>query len=252
MIPGSMIFGLVYAFIIMAFMAVLFKKGIAGRRAAAMAAIATLAVGGLLFGGVPDPVTQYMQVFRGLSLGKVPTVPLIGLSLLTIIALVTGRLFCGHACPMGAAQELMSKVSDRKVDIDRVRPRLFREVFTVIVAALAVATPWVLSASPFRFFGLQFALAATVVFVAMLALSSVVYRPWCRLLCPFGAISELASRRSVLRLRRQPGCNDCGRCVRVCPTKQPVPGGSMSECYLCGRCTDACQKDSLIYGRKGR
>ena len=119
MIPESMIFGLVYAFIIMAVMAVLFKKGIAGRRGAAVAAIATLAVGGLLFGGVPDPVTQYMQVFRGLSVGKVSTVPLIGLSLLTIIALVTGRLFCGHACPLGAAQELMSKISDRKVDIDR-------------------------------------------------------------------------------------------------------------------------------------
>ena len=151
-----------------------------------------------------------------------------------------------------AAQELMSRASDRKVNIDRFRPRLIRAVVTVAIGAMAMATPLVLSANPFRFFGLQSALAATAVFVAALAISAVVYRPWCRLLCPFGAISELAARRSALRLRRQPGCNDCGLCARVCPTEQCVPGKSMSECYLCGRCTDACRKDGLAYGRKGR
>jgi len=250
MMPDSMFLGLAYAFIIMAVMAILFKKGKAGRRAAAAVAIVTLIVAGLLLGGVPDPVAQYMQVFRGLSLGNVPIVPLFGLSLLTIMALVTGRLFCSHACPMGAAQELMSRTSDLRIDIDRFRPRLVRAVVTAIVAALALATPFVLGANPFRFFGLQFTLAATTVFVAVLIVSAVVYRPWCRLLCPFGAISELASRRSFLRLRRQPSCNDCGRCVRACPTKQPVPDGNMSECYLCGRCTDVCRKGSLIYGPK--
>ena len=252
MMPNSMFLGLGYAFTVMIVMAFLLNRGMAGRKAAIGAAASTAIVGGLLLGGVPDPVTQYLQVFRGLSVGQVPVVPLVGLLLLTAIALVSGRLFCGHACPLGAAQELMSRVTERKVDITRFRPRTVRGAFTALMAAAAVAAPFVLSANPFRFYGLQFALAATVAFVAVLAASAVVYRPWCRLLCPFGAISEVASRRSVLRLRRQPGCSDCGRCVRVCPTKQSFPEGSMSECYLCGRCVDACRKDSLAYGRKGR
>lgn len=252
MMPNSMFLGLAYAFAVMALMAILLRKGRMQRKVAIAISITTVLVAGILLGGVPDPVTQYMQIFRGLSVGKAPVVPLFGLLLLTALALVTGRLFCGHACPVGAAQELMSRVTKRKVDIERFRPRLVRAAFTVIMGLAAVATPFILSANPFRFFELQFALVTTAVFLAILAVSVVVYRPWCRLLCPFGAISELASRRSVLSLRREASCNNCGRCMKACPTAQFSSDSTMSECYLCGRCIDACRKDCLAFGRRKR
>ncbi len=252
MIPNAMFLGLAYALIIMAIMAVLLAKGRMGRKGAIAAAVLTVMIGGLLLGGVPDPVTQFHQAVRGLSLGQVPVQPLLGLALLTALALATGRLFCGHACPLGAAQELMSHATKRKVNIDRYHPRLIRAAFTVMLAVMAVATPVFLSVNPFRFYDLRFVLGASTMFLIVLAASVLVYRPWCRLLCPFGAISELASRRSALGLHRRADCTDCGRCVRVCPTSQPVPGSSMSECYLCGRCLDACRKDCLVFGQRGR
>ena len=250
MISDTMVFGLVYAFVIMAVITILLVKKKMGWKGAVLAAAATVLVGGLLLGGVPDPVGQFYQAVRGLSLGRVPVQPLIGLAVLTGLALLTGRLFCGHACPVGAAQELMSRLTPRKLDISRIRPRTIRAVFTVAIAAMAVVTPLFLSVSPFRFFDLKFVLGATAVFLIILIASAVVYRPWCRLLCPFGAISELAARKSAFRLRKDVDCSECGLCDRVCPTEQFAPGSSMSECYLCGRCLDICPKDSLVLTRE--
>ncbi|NLI74027.1 MAG: 4Fe-4S binding protein [Euryarchaeota archaeon] len=250
MIPTAMIVSLGYALILILIMGILLKKGIVGKRIVTAVTLMTLMVGGLLLGGVPDPVSQFLQIFRGLALGNVPIIPVIGLSLLIVITLIAGRLFCGYACPLGAVQELMSRCTEQKISMDKLHPRWIRGIFTIVVAVVAFFVPFVTLVNPFRFFDLQFIPVVTIIFVGVAIISIFIYRPWCQLLCPFGAISELASRYSIFRLRRKPECIDCDQCVRVCPTNQPVPRGSMSECYLCGRCIDACPKDSLAYSRK--
>lgn len=46
-------------------------------------------------------------------------------------------------------------------------------------------------------------------------LSSYIYRPWCRILCPFGALVSLTSRFSRYKLRRTESCTNCGSCENI-------------------------------------
>jgi len=68
-------------------------------------------------------------------------------------------------------------------------------------------------------------------------------RFWCQYVCPSGAFFGLLSRAPFFR--RAPiaeGCNSCGACARVCPTRaidtEKVERTSSAECVLCGQCTD--------------
>jgi polyferredoxin len=87
---------------------------------------------------------------------------------------------------------------------------------------------------------------SAIIFLAIMVSSTVVYRPFCRLFCPIGALSSLFSGRSLLGVRRQEGCVECGRCQKVCPS-QVLKVRAGAECYLCGRCMETCHKDSLKY-----
>src|SRR5665647_2298773 len=76
-------------------------------------------------------------------------------------------------------------------------------------------------------------------------------RFWCRALCPLGALYGLIARFS--RLRRRPGalCPDCGDCIEVCKMAAFAPGKPArhltSECQLCLRCLEACQKEDRVH-----
>jgi polyferredoxin len=85
-------------------------------------------------------------------------------------------------------------------------------------------------------------------FSALLALSAVVYRPVCRMLCPFGVLFSLAGHFSRNRLGRTESCIHCKKCEKACPAGCAEEGASKRECYLCSRCTDACPvSGALVY-----
>lgn len=244
-----MLIGLVFSLAMIAVLGILLSRRKVTRRVAVLMQIAVLLVAGLMLGGVPNPIAQLDSGVRSLSHGQFPLLPLIGLGLLLATALIMGRAFCGYACPLGAAQELMSLPIKRKVKIGRTLAGRVRWAFFAIFIALAALTALYPKYDPFTFFGLGWALLPTVAFAAIMTASLFVYRPWCEMLCPFGALASLASRRSALRLRRNDDCVDCGRCVRACPTEEPKAGATMERCYYCGRCIEVCPKDALVFGR---
>jgi polyferredoxin len=78
------------------------------------------------------------------------------------------------------------------------------------------------------------------------------YRPFCRLVCPYGALLSLAAGKSLLRLHRTGACIDCKKCENACPTDEAKRGDAKAECYLCGRCKDVCPAaGALKYDRTG-
>ena len=116
-----------------------------------------------------------------------------------------------------------------------------RAAFFVVFLVMAFA----LSASLLAWFGVRdfFYLsltAGTLVFGVVLLVSTTLYRPFCRLVCPAGLLFSLAAQKSVFRLQRTGACIECRRCERACPTDEAKRSDGRSECYLCGRCTDAC------------
>jgi polyferredoxin len=127
-----------------------------------------------------------------------------------------------------------------------------RAVF--LVAFLVMA--FILSASLLAYFGIRdfFYLsltAGTFVFIVVLLLSMTLYRPFCRLVCPYGALLSLAAWKSLFRLQRTDACIECKKCERACPADEAKRDDGKAECYLCGRCIDACPTPgALVYKKR--
>jgi polyferredoxin len=74
---------------------------------------------------------------------------------------------------------------------------------------------------------------------------------WCKYACPSGAAQALASRFSVLHVRRElHKCVNCRRCQKACPMNIPIlqedwRAISNPECTLCLRCVEECRNRAL-------
>ncbi len=98
-------------------------------------------------------------------------------------------------------------------------------------------------------------LLTVLFFAALLALSRLQSRFWCRYLCPAGGLLALASLRPLVGRGVAAGCDASGACARACPTgaigarhrRYDPP-----ECIVCGRCEAACAPRVTRFGLLGR
>lgn len=200
------------------------------------------------------PVMPY-QIEQLVLGNEGPFLGLMSLVIWCIIVLLFGRFLCGYFCPVGAAQELAYRVRGKALPL-KVHPHqkmifmLVRAAFVITFVLIAVAT----SFSLLSFFGIRdfFYLLPTVgtaVFVLIILISTQIYRPFCRLVCPAGFFFSLCSWKSLLKLGRTNDCIKCGTCEKICPTDEAHTGDNKAECYLCGRCVKSCPKGAIRYRR---
>lgn len=170
---------------------------------------------------------------------------------LVVLALVFGRTFCGHLCPVGSLQELAYAVPGKKIAYGRTGwPEYLRAgVFIIAIIAAFFLVDLMEYTGLYQLF--TFTLTAGFwVGLGLVLISAFFYRPVCRLLCPFGVIFSLAAARSLFRLHRNGSCTGCNRCVKVCPVSAAGENDSKRECYLCGRCVTTCRtEEALRYSR---
>jgi ferredoxin-type protein NapH len=214
--------------------------------------IISITMGFLVFA----PMFPYQ--FQMLVLGKIQQlggpfpVVVITLVLFIILTLIFGRLFCGFICPIGTLQELAYTLSTPKVKILNknlvvVFHLLFFLVFLLLSVLFSLGILTYLGVHDF--FYLAIGSVFFLVFLALVLLSIVLYRPFCRFCCPYGLLLSLASITSICKLRRTETCTACGKCENVCPTNEAGKTDLKQECYLCNRCRDVCPVDALEYGR---
>lgn len=133
-----------------------------------------------------------------LASGEIPLISMILLAAAVLVPIVSGKnVYCQQLCPFGAAQELFGKIPLPKVTLPAVLIRIMNIVRVYAAAALFILamlriledlTPF----EPFTVF--QFQTAGAVTFIlsgVILAASTVIAKPWCRLLCPTGTIFNL-------------------------------------------------------------
>lgn len=149
-----------------------------------------------------------------------PAAVLLFFVLPVLFTLLFGRVFCAGVCPMGALQELVNVKNFR----------LSRPVEAVLGVIpwiyLAFAVLYAVTRSSFLicrfdpFVGI-FRMGGDlgmILFGALLLLAAVFTgRPFCRFLCPYGALLSLFSRVSIWRIKITPACINCDLCRNSCP-----------------------------------
>jgi len=228
-----------------AVVAVLFWKKRMSDRAAVLVLAASVVVAGFLQWGFLDTTIYLHQVLYGIVNGGINPVHAFKVVLILASSLVVGRLFCGYICPLGAAQELVSKLVKKQVHVDVRLSEAIRAGFFTGFIVLGIGLASLAHFNPFSLISPWLGAFKLLAFVLVVIAAVFVYRPWCTLLCPFGFLINLTSRLSLLKLRVNDRCIDCGACAKKCPTGQAHKGSPMAECYWCGRCLNACKKDAI-------
>lgn len=165
-------------------------------------------------------------------------------------SILFGRVFCGYACPIGAWQQLMSGIGSRLIKF-RMPQRLdkflkyFKYIFAALIVLVVVSTryPFFQKIDPFSYlFGFNFTLYG-IISVAIVSLASIIIsRPFCRYICPYGAVLAILSRFSIYKIKTKNGCKNCTLCDRVCETDAIEKGiVDQSECIRCKKCIDSCK-----------
>ena len=77
-----------------------------------------------------------------------------------------------------------------------------------------------------------------------------IYRPFCKYLCPLGAVYSLFNPVSLVRYRVDAdACVSCGKCAKVCGMGcDPVKQANDPECIRCGDCKRACPTQAIHSG----
>jgi NosR/NirI family transcriptional regulator, nitrous oxide reductase regulator len=138
-----------------------------------------------------------------------------------VFTLFFGRTFCGSVCPLGAVQEL---VAVRPVQvptwIDHSLGLLAYVYLGAAVLFAATGSAWIICRyDPFvGLFRLSSSASMLALSAAFLGVGLFVGRPYCRWLCPYGAILALLSRLSWRHLKIPPKqCVQCRLCEDSCP-----------------------------------
>lgn len=196
--------------------------------------------------------------------------------LIAAMGVLFGRLICGWMCPFGLVQDLLYriKVKIKKKNLPGHKYlRYLRYVILVVFPLLLVSlfkdatgtgSPWfcewicpsgtllggiplvlanagLRAAIGFRFFWKLFLL------IVILLLSVFYYRPFCKYLCPLGAIYGLFNPVSSYRLViDHDKCISCGRCQKACGMDiRTFETPNSPDCIRCGSCISACPKGAI-------
>jgi ferredoxin-type protein NapH len=197
---------------------------------------------------------------------------------LIIIGTLVGRFVCGWLCPFGLLQDLLHKIPLPARWKRRTFPgdRQLRWLKYIILAVFVILLPLYLTdliGQGFPWFCklicpvgtleggvplvlLNRAMRASVgwlyawknvILFANLFLAVVIYRPFCKYLCPLGAIYSVFNPISAYQYRVDPKtCIHCGACSEVCQMGcDPVKAPNSLECIRCGACKTACPTHSI-------
>lgn len=176
-----------------------------------------------------------------------------------VAAVLFGRVFCGGVCPLGAIQEL---VLIRPVQVPRRVDRalgMLKWVY-LLLAIWFAARPFAENPSEVRdfiicrfdpfvgFFRFTGPTHMLLIGGGLLVIGLFVGRPYCRYLCPYGALLSLLSRLSWRGVTITPDKElDCGLCEEACPYGA-IEGyrAVKSACLFCARCFKICPRQRVL------
>ena len=195
---------------------------------------------------------------------------------LILFGVLLGRFICGFLCPFGWFQELLHKIPTKKFSTKKLKYLTWIKYAVLLVTVFllpALAVNDVGMGDPFfcKYIcpqgvlegaiplsivnsGIRSALGALFswkfsVLIAVIAVSVLFYRPFCKWLCPLGAFYALLNKVSLFQMKVDTGkCVACGKCAKACKmavdvTKTP----NHTECIRCGMCVRECPTNAISF-----
>jgi len=227
--------------------------------------IISVLVAGFYFGKSPNPMEGIVKVFKSMvGLYPDPAAKVIAFVFFMALAIVGNKLICGWACPFGSLQELiysipiLRRIKKHKLPFvltNTIRSIIFVMTMLMFFGFIGGHKGLVIYhyLNPFNLFDLNFESMSILVTVILALVGSIfVYRPFCRIVCPFGFISWIFERLSLTRVHvDKDKCTKCGACIKICPldaAEGRVYGKKMPEdCFSCARCLNVCPMDAIRY-----
>lgn len=194
-------------------------------------------------------------------------VPYLLLGILLFVGATSGSLVCGWACPFGFLQDLLGRITIRKVAL----PGWMSYTRYAVLLGLVMLLPLILgfkgipyedqvisicrlcpagaleaglpnaAQSVMTGNGWPMSWFKSLILVAFLASAVFINRPWCRVFCPLGGLLALFNRFSLFHLRFNPKecveCNLCrSRCQMGVKVDQRVNVSGCIRCLECATC----------------
>ena len=193
-----------------------------------------------------------------------------------LLGVLLGRFICGFLCPFGWFRDLLHKIPGKKLSTAKLKPLRYLKyvilvVFVILLPAFVTnslgmgdpffckyicpqgvlegAIPLALANSGIRAaLGHLFTFKFTIL-ALFIILSILFYRPFCKWICPLGAIYSLFNKVSFLKIQvDHEKCVGCQKCSRVCKMDvNVVDTPNHPECIRCGECMKACPTDAICY-----
>ena len=144
-----------------------------------------------------------------------------------LFTLFFGRVFCAGVCPFGALQELVNVKNYKLSKVITTVLGLIPWIYLILAILFAVTNsafiicrfdPFV---GIFRFGGDL----GLILFGALLLVASIFTgRPFCRFICPYGALLSLFARVSIFKVElTKKQCINCELCHNACPVDAIKP-----------------------------
>ena len=176
----------------------------------------------------------------------------VALTLTLGLTFIIGRVVCGYGCPVGASQELLYDVPTSRKDNNKlIVPTKVTFIIRLAVLGLIIGLYLALDLdliqiiAPYQLWRLELVIPGLFIVIAFYVASLFVYRPFCRLFCPYGAVASPVAKFSKLKLEKGDTCIECGICDKECPTGEI--NEKYGECYLCGRCIRTCNVNAIEF-----
>jgi NosR/NirI family transcriptional regulator, nitrous oxide reductase regulator len=162
-----------------------------------------------------------------------PLTILLIVALPLVVALFFGRVFCGTVCPFGVMQELVILKPLRLPSWLAAALTLIPVIYLVVALAMAATGAGypICRYDPFvGFFRLDGFAPWLLTGAGLLLLGTVIARPYCRFLCPYGVLLGWASRFAKHPVTTSPTtCITCHLCADSCPMQALRPPGSLLD-----------------------
>jgi len=150
-----------------------------------------------------------------------PLTVLLFFALPLLFSLAVGRVFCAAACPLGVVQDLVIVKPIKVAPWVQKSLGLFPYVYLALaVLYAATGTDFMICRyDPFvGIFRLGAGFNMIVLGICLLVIGMFVARPYCRFICPYGALLRVGSHLSKNHLSITPSnCINCKLCKNACP-----------------------------------